>query len=73
MSQDVKNFIGIVIGCALSLLVFWALIFGTWALAARIDDGPKEDARQSLFGNCSKQFKAGVFNEKCVAVVLEDN
>ena len=71
MSEDVKNFLGVSFGVIVCILAMWLLVFGTWSIAAKIDDGPKEDARQSLYGNCSKQFKAGVFNDNCVTFVLE--
>ena len=69
MSNDIKNFIGIVIGCTLALFALWCLIFGTWIIRNQIDDSPRVDAQQALYANCKKQFEAGVVSNACVRIV----
>ena len=71
MSDSVKDFLGVATGILALVLTVAFLIFGTWGTVKMMDGGPKADARKSLFGNCSRQFKAGVFDEVCISLVLE--
>ena len=72
MNEDVKDFLGITTGILVIIICLFTLVFGTWTLKILYDDGARTDAKISLYQNCQKQFKAGVFEEPCLTLILED-
>lgn len=54
-----------------------AFVFGVWEIGSTVNHSAsgkgavsaKNNAAQAFYDNCSKKFKAGVYQEACVAAV----